>query len=124
MHARLGPRTDCVEDALEDRLTGLVEDVVVDVFGRPARGGEEALNLSRHVNRECEQLFRARYEVPVDRSRAQVIMLGQCLVLETQQPSAARRQRLASHQKCRGRVPERQAGGQVRDVVERLEVDR
>src|SRR6201992_365521 len=106
MHARLGPRTDCVEDALEDRLAGLVENVVVDVFGLPARGGEEALNFSGHVNRKCEKLFRARYKVAVDRSRAQVVMLGKCLVLEAQQPSAARRQRVASHQECRGRAAE------------------
>ena len=56
--------------------------------------------------------------MPVDRRRAQVVVLGEGPVLEAQQPSAARRQRLAGNQECGGGVTERQAGRQIRNILE------
>ena len=122
VHARLGPRAQLGQDSLQHRLARLVEGVVVDVLWRPSGVGQQATDLGRHVNRQREQLFRMRGEVPVDGRSAQRIVLGKRLVQKPHQPRAARRQRLPRNQQRGGGVPERQAGHPDRDVLERLHV--
>ena len=99
-----------------------MEGVVVDLLGRPSGVGHQAADQRRHVNRQREQLFRIRREVPVDGRPAQRIVLGKSLVQQPDQPGAARRQLLPRNQQRGCGIPERQAGHANRHVLGRLHV--